>query len=169
MAVPAHDERDFEFAKKFDLPIIEVVAGGNVPEEPYTDTATGKLVNSGFLNGLEVEDAKAAMIKFLTEKGIGTEKINFKLRDWVFSRQRYWGEPIPLVECEKCGWVAVPEESLPLELPEVDSYEPTENGESPLSLMTDWVNCTCPQCGGRAKRETDTMPQWAGSSWYFLR
>ena len=169
MAVPAHDERDFEFAKKFALPIVEVVAGGNVPEEPYTDTATGKLVNSGFLNGLEVEDAKAAMIKFLEERGIGEDKVNFKLRDWVFSRQRYWGEPIPLVECEKCGWVPVPEESLPLELPEVDSYEPTENGESPLSLMTDWVNCSCPRCGGRAKRETDTMPQWAGSSWYFLR
>ena len=169
MAVPAHDERDFEFAKKFGLPIVEVVEGGNVPEEPYTDTATGKLTNSGFLNGLEVEDAKAAMVKFLEEKGIGTEKVNFKLRDWVFSRQRYWGEPIPLVNCEKCGWVPVPEESLPLELPEVESYEPTENGESPLSLMTDWVNCSCPECGGRAKRETDTMPQWAGSSWYFLR
>ena len=169
MAVPAHDERDFEFAKKFGLPIVEVVEGGNVPEEPYTDTATGKHTNSGFLNGLEVEDAKAAMVKFLEEKGIGTEKVNFKLRDWVFSRQRYWGEPIPLVNCEKCGWVPVPEESLPLELPEVESYEPTENGESPLSLMTDWVNCSCPECGGRAKRETDTMPQWAGSSWYFLR
>ena len=169
MAVPAHDERDFDFAKKFDLPIIEVVAGGNVQEAAYTDVAEGKLVNSGFLNGLEVADAKKKMIEFLTEKGIGEEKINFKLRDWVFSRQRYWGEPIPLVECEKCGWVAVPEDQLPLELPEVESYEPTETGESPLSEMTDWVNCTCPKCGGKAKRETDTMPQWAGSSWYFLR
>ncbi len=169
MAVPAHDTRDFEFAKKFSLPIVEVVAGGNVEEEAFTNVDTGKLVNSGFLNGLEVEDAKAAMIKYLTEKGIGEEKINFKLRDWVFSRQRYWGEPIPLVNCEKCGWVAIPEDQLPVTLPEVESYEPTENGESPLSLMTDWVNCTCPACGGRAKRETDTMPQWAGSSWYFLR
>ncbi len=169
MAVPAHDERDWDFAKKFSLPIIEVVAGGNVEEAAFTDVATGKLVNSGFLNGLEVEDAKAAMIKFLEEKGIGTARVNFKLRDWVFSRQRYWGEPIPLVECPECGWVAIPEEELPLELPDVDSYEPTETGESPLSLMTDWVNCKCPKCGGRAKRETDTMPQWAGSSWYFLR
>ncbi len=169
MAVPAHDERDWDFAKKFNLPIIEVVAGGNVEEAAFTDVATGKLVNSGFLNGLEVEDAKAAMIKFLEEKGIGTARVNFKLRDWVFSRQRYWGEPIPLVECPECGWVAIPEEELPLELPEVDSYEPTETGESPLSAMTDWVNCKCPKCGGRAKRETDTMPQWAGSSWYFLR
>ncbi len=169
MAVPAHDERDFDFAKKFSLPIVEVVVGGNVDEAAYTDTDTGKMVNSGFLNGLEVEDAKAAMIKFLEEKGIGQARVNFKLRDWVFSRQRYWGEPIPLVECEKCGWVAIPEEQLPLELPEVESYEPTENGESPLSLMTDWVNCSCPKCGGKAKRETDTMPQWAGSSWYFLR
>lgn len=169
MAVPAHDERDFDFAKKFDLPIIEVVAGGNVEEEAYTDVAEGKLVNSGFLNGLEVADAKRAMIKFLEEKGIGEEKVNFKLRDWVFSRQRYWGEPIPLVECENCGWVPVPEDQLPLELPDVESYEPTETGESPLSLMTDWVNCSCPKCGGKAKRETDTMPQWAGSSWYFLR
>ena len=169
MAVPAHDERDFDFAKKFDLPIIEVVAGGNVEEAAFTDVATGKLVNSGFLNGLEVADAKSAMIKFLEEKGIGEEKVNFKLRDWVFSRQRYWGEPIPLVNCEECGWVAIPEEQLPLELPEVDSYEPTANGESPLSLMTDWVNCKCPKCNRPAKRETDTMPQWAGSSWYFLR
>ncbi len=169
MAVPAHDERDFDFAKKFNLPIVEVVAGGDVTNEAYTDVATGKLVNSGFLNGLEVADAKLAMIKLLEEKGIGEEKVNFKLRDWVFSRQRYWGEPIPLVECEKCGWVAIPEEQLPVELPEVDSYEPTETGESPLSLMTDWVNCKCPKCGGKAKRETDTMPQWAGSSWYFLR
>ena len=169
MAVPAHDERDFDFAKKFNLPIVEVVAGGDVQNEAYTDVAEGKLVNSGFLDGLEVADAKRAMIKFLEENGIGEEKVNFKLRDWVFSRQRYWGEPIPLIECEKCGWVPVPENELPLELPEVDSYEPTETGESPLSLMTDWVNCTCPKCGGKAKRETDTMPQWAGSSWYFLR
>ncbi len=169
MAVPAHDERDWDFAKKFELPIIEVVAGGNVTEAAFTDVATGKLVNSGFLNGLEVQDAKAAMIKFLEENGVGCAKTNFKLRDWVFSRQRYWGEPIPLVNCEKCGWVAIPEDQLPVELPDVDSYEPTENGESPLSLMTDWVNCTCPSCGGAAKRETDTMPQWAGSSWYFMR
>ena len=169
MAVPAHDERDWDFAKKFNLPIIEVVAGGNVEEAAFTDVATGKLVNSGFLNGLEVEDAKAAMIKYLGENGLGEEKVNFKLRDWVFSRQRYWGEPIPLVNCEKCGWVAIPEEELPLELPDVTSYEPTANGESPLSLMLDWVNCKCPKCGGAAKRETDTMPQWAGSSWYFLR
>ncbi len=169
MAVPAHDERDWDFAKKFGMPIIEVVQGGNVEEKAFTDVATGTLVNSGFLNGLEVADAKRAMIDFLTEKGIGEEKTNFKLRDWVFSRQRYWGEPIPLVNCEKCGWVAVPEEQLPVELPDVESYEPTENGESPLSLITDWVNCTCPECGGKAKRETDTMPQWAGSSWYFLR
>ncbi len=169
MAVPAHDERDWDFAKKFDLPIIEVVAGGNVEEAAFTDVATGKLVNSGFLNGLEVADAKAAMVKFLEEKGIGEEKVNFKLRDWVFSRQRYWGEPIPLVNCEKCGWVAIPESELPVELPDVESYEPTANGESPLSLMDEWVNCKCPQCGAAAKRETDTMPQWAGSSWYFLR
>ena len=169
MAVPAHDERDWEFAKKFDLPIVEVVAGGDVQNEAFTDVQTGKLVNSGFLNGLEVADAKRAMIEHLEREGIGQEKTNFKLRDWVFSRQRYWGEPIPLVECEKCGWVAIPEDQLPVRLPDVDSYEPTENGESPLSLMTDWVNCTCPACGGRAKRETDTMPQWAGSSWYFLR
>ena len=169
MAVPAHDERDWEFAKKFNLPIIEVVAGGNVEEAAYTDVATGKLVNSGFLNGLEVSQAKKKMISYLTEKGVGSAKTNFKLRDWVFSRQRYWGEPIPLVNCEKCGWVAIPEEELPVELPDVESYEPTENGESPLSLMTDWVNCKCPACGGNAKRETDTMPQWAGSSWYFMR
>ena len=169
MAVPAHDDRDWAFAKKFDLPIIEVVAGGKVDEAAFTDVETGTLINSGFLNGLDVQDAKAAMVKFLEENGIGEERVNYKLRDWVFSRQRYWGEPIPLVECEKCGWVAVPESELPVELPEVDSYEPTENGESPLSLMTDWVNCKCPKCGGAAKRETDTMPQWAGSSWYFLR
>ena len=169
MAVPAHDDRDWEFAVKFNLPIVEVVAGGNVLEAAYTDTATGTLVNSGFLNGLEVSDAKTAMIKFLEEQGIGTERVNYKLRDWVFSRQRYWGEPIPVVNCEKCGWVAIPESELPLELPDVESYEPTENGESPLSLMTDWTKCSCPNCGGPATRETDTMPQWAGSSWYFLR
>lgn len=170
MAVPAHDERDWDFAKKFNLPIIEVVAGGkNVQEEVYTDVATGTLVNSGFLDGLSVEDAKKKMIEFLEEKGIGTAKTNFKLRDWVFSRQRYWGEPIPIVYCEKCGYVPLDESELPLELPEVESYMPTDNGESPLALMTDWVNTTCPCCGGPAKRETDTMPQWAGSSWYFLR
>ena len=169
MAVPAHDERDWDFAKKFDLPIIEVVEGGDVQNAAFTDVQTGKLCNSGFLNGLEVADAKKRMIEFLEERGIGEARVNFKLRDWVFSRQRYWGEPIPLVNCEKCGWVAIPEDQLPLTLPEVESYEPTENGESPLSLMTDWVNCTCPECGSAAKRETDTMPQWAGSSWYFLR
>ena len=169
MAVPAHDDRDWDFAKKFDLPIIEVVAGGDVQNEAFTNVETGKLVNSGFLNGLDVADAKVKMVEFLKENGIGEEKVNFKLRDWVFSRQRYWGEPIPLVNCEKCGWVAVPESQLPVELPDVESYEPTETGESPLSLMTDWVNCTCPKCGAKAQRETDTMPQWAGSSWYFLR
>ncbi len=170
MAVPAHDERDWEFAKKFDLPIIEVVAGGeNVQEAPYTDTYSGKLVNSGFLNGLEVKDAICKMIDFLEEKGIGTRKVNYKLRDWVFSRQRYWGEPIPLVYCKKCGWVPLPEDQLPLMLPETDNFEPGENGESPLAKMTDWVKTTCPHCGGEAERETDTMPQWAGSSWYFLR
>ena len=169
MAVPAHDERDWAFAKKFGLPIIEVVAGGNVEEAAYTDTETGVLVNSGFINGLEVSLAKEKMIKYLEENGLGAAKVNYKLRDWVFSRQRYWGEPIPVIECEKCGWVAVPESELPLELPDVESYEPTENGESPLSLITDWVSCKCPQCGQNAKRETDTMPQWAGSSWYFLR
>ncbi len=169
MAVPAHDDRDWDFAKKFNLPIVEVVAGGSVEEAAFTDVETGKLVNSGFLNGLEVADAKQKMIAYLEENKMGTAKVNYKLRDWVFSRQRYWGEPIPVVDCEKCGWVAVPEEELPLELPDVESYEPTENGESPLSLITDWVNCKCPKCGGKAKRETDTMPQWAGSSWYFLR
>lgn len=169
MAVPAHDERDWEFAKKFQLPIIEVVAGGNVQEEAFTDVATGKLINSDFLNGLEVAEAKKKIISWLEEKGIGKQKINYKLRDWVFSRQRYWGEPIPLVNCEKCGYVPIPESELPLMLPEVDSYMPTDNGESPLAAMTDWVNTTCPCCGGTAKRETDTMPQWAGSSWYFLR
>ena len=170
MAVPAHDERDWDFAKKFGLPIIEVVAGGkDVQEEVFTDVATGVLVNSGFLNGLEVAQAKEKMIAYLEEKGIGTAKTNYKLRDWVFSRQRYWGEPIPIVKCEKCGYVAIPESELPLELPEVESYMPTDNGESPLATMTDWVNTTCPCCGGPAQRETDTMPQWAGSSWYFLR
>ena len=170
MAVPAHDDRDWAFAKKFDLPIIEVVKGGkNVQEEAYTDTYSGKMVNSGFLDGLEVKEAIAKMIDFLEEKKIGTRKVNFKLRDWVFSRQRYWGEPIPLIHCDKCGWVPVPENELPLTLPETDNFEPGENGESPLAKMTDWVNTTCPVCGGSATRETDTMPQWAGSSWYFLR
>ena len=171
MAVPAHDERDWEFAKKFNMPIIEVVAGSpvDVNEALFTDVATGTLVNSEFLNGLSVADAKKKIIEFLTEKGIGHEKTNYKLRDWVFSRQRYWGEPIPIVKCEKCGYVPLPESELPLELPDVESYMPTDNGESPLAHMTDWVNTTCPCCGGPAKRETDTMPQWAGSSWYFLR
>ncbi len=171
MAVPAHDERDWEFAKKFDMPIIEVVAGSSVDvnEAVYTDVASGTLVNSDFLDGLSVADAKKKIVEFLTQKGIGHEKTNFKLRDWVFSRQRYWGEPIPIVHCDKCGFVAIPESELPLELPEVESYMPTDNGESPLAAMTDWVNTTCPHCGGPAKRETDTMPQWAGSSWYFLR
>ena len=169
MAVPAHDTRDWEFAKKFGLPIIEVVKGGNVEKEAFTDCATGSMVNSGFLDGMTVDEAKEAIKDFLTEKGIGESKVNYKLRDWVFSRQRYWGEPIPIVHCDKCGFVAVPEEELPLMLPQVESYEPTDNGESPLAAMTDWVNTTCPHCGGPAKRETDTMPQWAGSSWYFLR
>lgn len=169
MAVPAHDTRDWEFAKKFGLPIIEVVKGGNVQEEAFTDCATGIMVNSGLLDGLSVEEAKVKITKWLTENHRGRAKVNFKLRDWVFSRQRYWGEPIPIVYCEKCGYVPLPESELPLTLPEVESYEPTENGESPLANMTDWVNTTCPHCGGPAKRETDTMPQWAGSSWYFLR
>ena len=169
MAVPAHDTRDWEFAKKFGIPMVEVVKGGNIEEEAFTDCATGVMVNSGFLTGMSVEEAKEAIKTWLEENNKGKTKVNFKLRDWVFSRQRYWGEPIPLVNCEKCGWVAIPESELPLELPEVDSYEPTENGESPLAPMTDWVNTTCPCCGGPAKRETDTMPQWAGSSWYFLR
>ena len=169
MAVPAHDTRDWEFAKKFNLPIIEVVAGGDVEKEAFTDCATGKMVNSDFLTGMSVEEAKKAIVEWLTEKGKGHEKVNFKLRDWVFSRQRYWGEPIPIVKCEKCGYVPIPESELPLRLPMVDSYEPTDTGESPLAKMTDWVNTTCPVCGGPAKRETDTMPQWAGSSWYFLR
>ncbi len=171
MAVPAHDERDWEFAKKFGLPIIEVVAGSpvGVEEAVYTDVSEGVLVNSDFLNGLHVAEAKSKIIGFLVEKGIGAKKTNFKLRDWVFSRQRYWGEPIPIVECEKCGFVPLKESELPLELPEVESYMPTDNGESPLAAMTGWVNTVCPCCGGPAKRETDTMPQWAGSSWYFLR
>ncbi len=169
MAVPGHDDRDWDFARKFGLPIIEVVKGGNVEEAAYTDCESGIMVNSGFLNGMPVEEAKKKIIEWMESKGIGTEKVNFKLRDWVFSRQRYWGEPIPMVYCEKCGWVPLPEEQLPLTLPDVENYEPTDDGESPISKMTDWVNTTCPHCGGPAKRETDTMPQWAGSSWYFLR
>lgn len=169
MAVPAHDNRDWEFAKKFNLPIVEVVKGGNIEVEAYTDTEKGVIINSGFINGLEVDEAKEKISKWLEEEGLGTRKTNYKLRDWVFSRQRYWGEPIPLVYCESCGWVPIPEDELPLMLPEVENYEPTDTGESPLAKMTDWVNTTCPKCGGKATRETDTMPQWAGSSWYFLR
>ena len=170
MAVPAHDDRDWAFAKKFGCEIIEVVQGGDIEKEAFTlKDDTGIMVNSDFLNGMTVKDAIPAMKKWLEEKGIGHEKVNYKLRDWVFSRQRYWGEPIPLVHCDKCGWVPLPEDQLPLLLPEVESYEPTDNGESPLAAMTDWVNTTCPCCGGPAQRETDTMPQWAGSSWYFLR
>ena len=169
MAVPAHDTRDWEFAKKFDLPIIEVVKGGDVQKEAFTDCDTGIMVNSGILDGMTVEEAKARIKDYLEETGIGHRKVNYKLRDWVFARQRYWGEPIPIVHCEKCGYVPINESELPLVLPQVDSYEPTDNGESPLSKMTDWVNTTCPKCGGKAMRETDTMPQWAGSSWYFLR
>ena len=169
MAVPAHDTRDWEFAKKFDLPIIEVVKGGNVQEEAYTDCAKGIMVNSGMLDGLTVDEAKKKIIDWLTSEGKGHSKFNYKLRDWVFSRQRYWGEPIPMVYCEKCGYVPIDEKDLPLRLPMVESYEPTDNGESPLAKMTDWINTTCPCCGGKAKRETDTMPQWAGSSWYYLR
>ena len=173
MAVPAHDDRDWEFAKKFSLPMIQVVEGSEGPVDidaaAFTDVATGKMINSGFLTGLTVEEAKEKVKDFLTEKKIGNRKVNYKLRDWVFSRQRYWGEPIPIVHCDKCGYVPLDESELPLLLPEVDSYMPTDNGESPLAAMTDWVNTTCPCCGGPAKRETDTMPQWAGSSWYFLR
>nr|WP_316624175.1 leucine--tRNA ligase [uncultured Ruminococcus sp.] len=169
MAVPAHDTRDWEFAKKFDLPIIEVVKGGDVEKEAFTDCATGIMVNSGILDGLTVDEAKKKITEFLTEKGIGHQKVNFKLRDWVFSRQRYWGEPIPIVKCESCGYVPLPESELPLKLPMVESYEPTDTGESPLANMTDWVETTCPCCGKKAYRETDTMPQWAGSSWYYLR
>lgn len=170
MAVPAHDGRDWEFAKKFHLPIIEVVAGGeDVQNEAFTGVSSGKMVNSGFLDGMEVGEAKGAMIQYLEDKGLGKKKVNFKLRDWVFSRQRYWGEPIPLVHCDKCGWVALPEEQLPLLLPEIEDYEMTDDGQSPLAKVDDWVHTTCPKCGGPAARETDTMPQWAGSSWYFLR
>ena len=172
MAVPAHDTRDWEFAKKFGLPIIEVVQGptpSDLDKEAFTDVATGTLVNSGFLDGLSVEDAKEKMYAWLEESGKGHKQVNFKLRDWVFSRQRYWGEPIPMIYCEKCGWVPVPEEELPLRLPEIKDFEPGEDGESPLARHTEWVNTTCPCCGAPAKRETDTMPQWAGSSWYFLR
>ena len=169
MAVPAHDTRDWEFAKKFDLPIVEVVKGGDVQKEAFTDCDTGIMVNSGILDGMTVEEAKVRIKDYLEETGIGHRKVNYKLRDWVFARQRYWGEPIPIVHCEKCGYVPINESDLPLVLPQVDSYEPTDNGESPLSKMTDWVNTTCPKCGGKAMRETDTMPQWAGSSWYFLR
>ena len=173
MAVPAHDERDWEFAKKFGLPLVQVVEGKegpvNIDEAAFTDVATGQMINSGFLTGLSVEEAKEKVKDFLADKGIGCRKVNYKLRDWVFSRQRYWGEPIPVVYCEKCGFVPLDESELPLLLPEVDSYMPTDNGESPLAAMADWVNTTCPCCKGPAKRETDTMPQWAGSSWYFLR
>ena len=169
MAVPAHDTRDWEFARKFGLPMVEVVAGGDIDKEAYTDIQDGVMVNSGFLNGLKVAQAKKAMVDYLVEKGYGERKVNYKLRDWVFSRQRYWGEPIPMVHCDKCGMVPVPEDQLPVLLPNVKNYEPTDDGESPLSAMTDWVNTTCPHCGGPAKRETDTMPQWAGSSWYFMR
>ncbi|MBE6766662.1 MAG: leucine--tRNA ligase [Ruminococcaceae bacterium] len=169
MGVPGHDSRDWDFARKFSVPIIEVVAGGDVEKEAYTDCETGIMVNSGFLNGMSVEEAKKAIAEWLIERGLGSKTVNYKLRDWVFSRQRYWGEPIPIVHCDKCGYVPVPENELPLLLPNVESYEPTDNGESPLAKMTDWVNTTCPHCGGPAHRETDTMPQWAGSSWYFLR
>ena len=169
MAVPAHDTRDYDFAKAFNLPIIEVVAGGDVTKEAFTDCATGKMVNSGFLTGMTVEEAKKAITDWLEKEGKGHAKVNFKLRDWVFSRQRYWGEPIPMVWCEKCGWQPLPESELPLRLPEITDFEPGEGGESPLARHTEWVNTTCPCCGGPAKRETDTMPQWAGSSWYFLR
>lgn len=169
MAVPGHDTRDYDFAKKFNLPIIEVVSGGNVEEAAFTDCETGIMVNSGMLNGMSVEEAKKSIIAWLEKEGKGHTKVNFKLRDWVFSRQRYWGEPIPIIYCEHCGYVPVPENELPLMLPEVDSYEPTDDGESPLSTMDSFVNTTCPVCGAPAKRETDTMPQWAGSSWYFMR
>ncbi len=169
MAVPAHDTRDWEFAKKFDLPIVEVIKGGNVEEEAFTDVDSGEMVNSDFLNGLQVKDAIDKMIAFLEDKGIGKKTVNYKMKDWAFNRQRYWGEPIPIIHCPECGLVPVPEEDLPVKLPDVKSYEPTDTGESPLAEMTDWVNTTCPRCGGPAKRETDTMPQWAGSSWYYLR
>ncbi|MDO4749764.1 MAG: leucine--tRNA ligase, partial [Eubacteriales bacterium] len=169
MAVPGHDQRDWDFAKAFGLPIIEVVEGGDVEKEAYTDCSEGVMVNSGFLDGLHVKEAIATITKWLEEKGLGHEKVNFKLRDWVFSRQRYWGEPIPIINCPKCGWVPMDEKDLPLLLPDVENYEPTDNGESPLASMQDWVKCTCPKCGGPAEHETDTMPNWAGSSWYFLR
>jgi len=169
MAVPGHDTRDWEFAKKFNLPIVEVVKGGNVEEEAYTDTEDGILVNSELINGLRVEEAKKKIIQWLEERGLGRKTVNYKLRDWVFSRQRYWGEPIPMIYCEECGWVPVPEEELPVKLPEVENYEPTDNGESPLANITEWVEVNCPKCGRKARRETDTMPQWAGSSWYYLR
>ncbi|HZK00269.1 MAG TPA: class I tRNA ligase family protein, partial [Tissierellaceae bacterium] len=169
MAVPGHDSRDWEFAKKFNLPIVEVVKGGNIEERAFEDTDQGIIINSDFINDMEVNQAIKHISKWLEDKGLGTKKTNFKLRDWVFSRQRYWGEPIPLVHCQKCGWVAVPESELPIKLPEVENYEPTDTGESPLAKITDWVETTCPTCGGKAHRETDTMPNWAGSSWYFLR
>ena len=169
MAVPAHDTRDYEFAKKVDLPVIEVIKGGDIEKEAYTDVENGILVNSGFLNGLNVPEAKKKIISWLEEQGIGTSKTNYKLRDWVFSRQRYWGEPIPIICCPNCGFVPLEEKELPLLLPEVESYEMTDNGESPIAKMTDWVNVKCPKCGADAKRETDTMPQWAGSSWYYIR
>ena len=168
MAVPAHDERDYEFAKKFDLPIIEVVAGGDIENEAFTDIETGTMVNSDFLNGMSVAEAKEAITKWLAEKGLGKEKINYKLRDWVFSRQRYWGEPIPIIHCEKCGYVPVPYDQLPVTLPDIENYQQSDSGESPLVNIPEWVNTTCPKCNGPAKRETDTMPQWAGS-WYFIR
>ncbi len=169
MSVPGHDERDWEFARKFNLPIVEVISGGDITKEAYTNTDKGTLVNSGFLNNMEVKQAQETMAKWLEEKGLGSIKTNFKLRDWVFSRQRYWGEPIPLIYCQECGWVPVPENQLPVILPDVENYEPTDSGESPLANIHDWVNTTCPKCGGPGKRETDTMPNWAGSSWYFLR
>ncbi len=169
MGVPAHDQRDYEFAKAFSLPIVEVITGGNIDKQAHTDCNTGVLVSSGFLDGLTVEQAKKKIIDWLTENNLGEPKTNFKLRDWIFSRQRYWGEPIPMIYCEKCGWVPLGESELPLELPNVDSYEPTNTGESPLSNIADWVNVDCPKCGEPARRETDTMPQWAGSSWYFMR
>lgn len=169
MSVPAHDQRDWEFATKFGLPIVPVIDGGNVEEEAYVDVHSGHMINSGFLDGMEVEDAIHKMIEWITEKGLGKRQTNYKLRDWVFSRQRYWGEPIPLIHCDDCGWVPVPEDQLPLELPDVENYEPTDNGQSPLSEVEDWVHTTCPKCGKPAMRETDTMPQWAGSSWYYLR
>ena len=169
MAVPAHDTRDWEFAKKFNLPIVEVVKGGDVENEAFTDCATGVMVNSGFMDGMSVEEAKVAIVDWLTDKGVGAKKVNYKLRDWVFSRQRYWGEPIPIVHCDDCGYVPVDEADLPVKLPNVESYEPTDNGDSPLANIPEWFNTTCPKCGKPAKRELDTMPQWAGSSWYFLR